>query len=49
MLRQYGPVRDKKRFKEALEVLTGRERLRDISEGRQRNIHVNPALLGTAS
>ena len=49
MLRQYGPVRDKKRFKEALESLTGRERLRDINEGRQRNIYVNPALLGTAS
>ena len=43
VLRQYRPVRDKKRFKEALEVLTGRERLRDISEGRQRNTYVNPA------
>jgi len=48
VLRQYGPIRDKKRFKEALEGLTGRGRLRDISEGRQRNIYVNPALLGAA-
>jgi len=47
-LRQYGPVRDKKRFNAALEDLTERGRLRDIREGKRRFIEVNPHLLETA-
>ena len=46
---QRGPVRDKERLEQALRDLQELDRLRVTRDERQRNIRVNPALIGLAS
>ena len=47
-MRQYGPLRDGSRLDAAISELVALERLRLKQEGKQRTLHLNPALVEVA-